>query len=281
MEGYGAEAARSLARDASHRLAAAPGGPFTFSCGVACLDDEHRRSADLFRAADAAQYAAKRVGGGKLFVAEPGIPTPAIPVPEPWSRRRFRDAGPHEREALVRYLLDAARRGPRRRGRARAARGGRRRVRRGVRRGEVGDLAAAARAPTSSRRCSGAERRERYDPSDIRFTVEDEAYALADYPLTAEIVERGGGFAIDVEDETADERERALLAEWGFSAVTAVAALAPDGSAWLVELFSDRRTHALPAALPELRLLAAEAAGRGPGAGYDVTSRANVSKTST
>ena len=106
MEGYGAESARALARDAAQRLAAAPGGPLTFSCGVACVDEEHRRSADLFRAADAAQYAAKRVGGDKLFVAEPGIPTPAIPVPEPWSRRRFRDAGPHEREALVRFLLE-------------------------------------------------------------------------------------------------------------------------------------------------------------------------------
>ena len=125
----------------------------------------------------------------------------------------------------------------------------------------------------------GSERRERYDPADVRFSVEDESYALADYPLTARILERGGGFAIDVEDEAADEHERALLAEWGFTAVTAAAALAPDGSAWLVELFSDRRTHALPAALPELRLLASEAIGRATG--YDVTSRANISKTST
>ena len=107
MEGYGADAARELARDAAQRLAASPAGPLTISCGVACLDDEHRRASDLFRAADAAQYAAKRVGGDKLFVAEPGIPTPPVPAPEPWSRRRFRDAGPAEREALVRYLLDA------------------------------------------------------------------------------------------------------------------------------------------------------------------------------
>jgi hypothetical protein len=128
----------------------------------------------------------------------------------------------------------------------------------------------------------GSERRDRYDPSDVRFTVEDEAYALADYPLTAAILERGGGFAIDAADEGADARERALLAEWGFTAVTAAAALAPDGCGWLVELFSDRRTHALAAALPELRLLTAEAAGRGPAPGYPaVTSRANVSKTST
>ena len=148
----------------------------------------------------------------------------------------------------------------------------------------MGDLAPPARAPEVET-LLGAERRDRYDPEtpDVRFSVEDEAYALADYPLTAAAMERGGGFAIDAEDEHADGRERALLAEWGFTAVTAAAALGPDGSAWLVELYSDRRTHALAAALPELRLLAAEAAGRGPASGYaaDVTSRANISKTST
>ena len=103
-----------------------------------------------------------------------------------------------------------------------------------------------------------------------------------DYPLTAGIMERGGGFALDASDDTADPRERALLGEWGFGAVTAVAALAPDGSAWLVELFSDRAHACGRSALPELRLLAAEAAGRGPAPGYPpVTSRAKVSKTST
>ena len=284
MEGHGSDSARALARDAAHRLAAAPGGPFTFSCGVACLDEAHQRSADLFRAADAAQYAAKRVGGGKLFVAEPGTVTAAAPPPESWPRRRFRDAGPHEREALVRFVLeslDSELDGA----------------------GELARLEAvacafaegfdAAKWTISRRRPGspevetvlGAERRDRHDPQapDIRFSVEDEAYALADYPLTAEVMERGGGFVLDAADESADPHERALLTEWGFSAVTAVAALAPDGTAWLLELFADRRTHALPAALPELRLLAGEAAGRGPGPGYDgaVTSRAKVSKTST
>ncbi len=284
MEGYGAEAARALARDAAQRLAAAPGGPLTFSCGVACVDEDHRRSADLFRAADAAQYAAKRVGGDKLFVAEPGIPTPAIPVPEPWSRRRFRDAGPHEREALVRFvleLLDGELDGAGELARLEAVTGA------------FAEAFDAARWAISRRRPGapqietvlGSERRDRYDPDapDVRFSVEDEAYALADYPLTARVLERGGGFAIDAADESADARERALLAQWGFTALTAAAALAPDGTAWLVELFSDARTHALPSALPELRLLAGEAAGRGPAPGYpaDVTSRANVSKTST
>jgi diguanylate cyclase (GGDEF)-like protein len=286
MEGYGPESARALARDAAQRLAAAPDGPLTFSCGVACLDDEHRRSADLFRAADAAQYAAKRVGGDKLFVAEPGIPTPAIPVPEPWSRRRFRDAGPHERQALVRFLLellDGDLDGAGELARLEAVTGA------------FAEAFDAARWAISRRRPGapavetvlGSERRDRYDPHapDVRFSVVDEAYALADYPLTAEVLERGGGFAIDAADESADPGERELLAEWGFTAVTAAAALAPDGTAWLIELFSDARTHALATALPELRLLAGEAARRGPAAGYDevaaVTSRAKVSKTST
>jgi len=283
MEGYGPDAARALARDASLRLAAAPGGPYTFSCGVACLDEEHRRSADLFRAADAAQYAAKRVGGGKLFVAEPGIPTPAIPVPGPWSRRRFRDAGPHEREALVRSLLellDGELDGAGELARLEAVTGA------FAEAFDAARWAISRRLPGAPdvRTVLGSERRDRFDPdaSDVRFTVENEAYALADYPLTAQIMERGGGFAIDASDESADAGERALLAEWGFSAVTAAAALAADGCGWLVELYSDRRTHALPSALPELRLLAAEAAGRGPAPDYPaVTSRAKVSKTST
>ena len=286
MEGHGAEAARELARDAAHRLAASPSGPLTMSCGVACLDEEHRRASDLFRAADAAQYAAKRVGGDKLFVAEPGIPTPPTPAPEPWSRRRFRDAGPAEREALVRYLLEVLD------GDLRGA-------------GELARLEAIADAFAEaydaarwaiSRRTPGspdvqtlvgAERRDRYDPgaADMRFTAHDESYALADYPLTAEVMEEGGGFAIEASDLGADPGERELLAQWGFTAVTAAAAVAPDGSAWLLELYSDPRTHALPAALPEVRLLAGEAVGRGRGPGYapppPVTSDAKSSKTST
>ena len=131
----------------------------------------------------------------------------------------------------------------------------------------------------------GAERRDSYDgrAGDMRFTAHDESYALADYPLTADAMEAGGGFAIEASDVAADPGERELLAQWGFTAVTAAAAISPDGSAWLVELYSDPRTHALPAALPELRLLAGEAAGRGPGPGYapPVTSEAKSSKTST
>ena len=279
MEGHGSAAARALVRHAADRLAGAPDGPLTLSCGVACLDEEHRRSADLFRAADAAQYAAKRVGGGKLFVAEPGTPIPPAAPPERWSRRRFRNAGA-QREALVRFvldLLDSELDAADALARLEAVAGAF---------AEAFDAAMWA----ISRRSRGAplietvlcaERRDRLDDEtpEARFSVEEADYALADYPLTAAVMEGGGGFSVAADDESGDPHERALLAHWGFTALTAAVARTADGTTWLVELFCDSRTHGLEAALPELRLLATEAAARG----YDVavTSRANVSKTST
>ena len=60
--------------------------------------------------------------------------------------------------------------------------------------------------------------------------------------------------------------------------VLAAAALDRDGAGWLVELFGDRHSAAgLTAALPELRLLVAEAVARAQPA----TSDAKDSKTST
>ena len=116
----------------------------------------------------------------------------------------------------------------------------------------------------------------------MRFSVEDEAYALADYPLTAAIMERGGGFAIDAEDESADARERALLTEWGFTAVTP-----PRRSRRTARRgWSSCSPTAAPRA-PGRAAGAAAALRRGrrprpaPGYAADVTSRANVSNTST
>ena len=261
-----------------------PGGPLTLSCGVACLDEEHRRPADLFRAADAAQYAAKRVGGGSCS------------SPSRASRRR-RSRRPRRGRAGASAM-------PARTSARRSSLPARRCSTATCGAGELARLEAVAgafaeaydaarwaisrRAPgaTEVETVLGAERRDRYDPDapDVRFSVQDESYALADYPLTAEVLERGGGFAIGGDDDAPTRASARCSPQWGFTAVTAAAALRPDGTAWLIELFSDGRTHALPAALPELRLLAGEAAGRGarrPATRRPVTSRANVSNTST
>ena len=45
--------------------------PVGVSCGVAVLPAGTARSTDLLRAADAAQYAAKRAGRGRVFVSGP------------------------------------------------------------------------------------------------------------------------------------------------------------------------------------------------------------------
>ena len=268
MEGHGADAAQALARAAGERLAAAPGGPFAFSCGVAVLDAEHRHSGDLFRAADAAQYAAKRVGGGSVFVAEPGHAEPAV---EPASRRRFRDARPDDRAALVRDLL-AQLDGP-----LAAASAGDRLEAVAIGFAVAFDAAKWAisyRAPGAATVATtrSAERR------GVRIRVQDESYALADFPQTAAVLARGGGFALAADDAAADPGERALLDGWGFTAVTAAAAIGPDGAGRLLELFADRHTHpGLTAALPDLRLLTAEAVARAQPA----TSEANSAKTST
>jgi len=283
MAGYTADHARALARDASHRLAAAPEGPLTVSCGVACLDEEHRRPSDLFRAADAAQYAAKRVGAGRLYVAEPGIPSPAIPRPEGWSRRRFRDAGPHEREALAAFILagldgDLAGAGTAERLEFVAT--------------AVADaydvarwaVACAAPGGTEVRAVAAAERRDRFDADapDIRFARQGELASPDGRPLAVRALAEGGGFLLRAEGDAATARERMLLRRWGFTALSGVAVRGADGSGWLLELFSDRRTHALAGAMTALRLLMGEAV-RGAGGGYaePVTSRAKTSKTST
>jgi len=268
LEGHGADAARALARDASERLAAAPGGPFRFSSGVAVLDAEHRHAGDLFRAADAAQYAAKRVGGGGVFVAEPGLGDPA---PEPASRRRFRDARPVDREALVHGVLatldaELAHAGTAERLEAVALAFG---------------LALDAAKWAISRRAPGADAVATAFASSraaVRVSVQDETYPLADYPRTAAILERGGGFAVEAADAAAEAGERALLDAWGYAAVVAAAAVGRDGEGWLVELFADRHSAAgFTTALPELRLLVGDAVARA----QPVTSAAKASKTST
>ena len=186
MDGYTVDHARALARDAAHRLAAAAGGPLTFSCGVARLDAEHRRSADLFRAADAAQYAAKRVGAGRIFVAEPGIPAPAIPQADGWSRRRFRDAGPHEREALTAFALAALD------GDLAAAGVAERLEFVAVAFADAYDaarwaIACAAPGGRATRAVAAAERRERSDAEapDIRFARQGELGSPDGRPLAA------------------------------------------------------------------------------------------------
>ena len=100
LEGHGIEAAAALAAEAGRSLAAGD-DPLALSCGVAALRPG-ARPADLFRAADAAQYEAKRAGHGQVVVAERDAAehSPAN------ARRAARDRTPAETRALAERLLD-------------------------------------------------------------------------------------------------------------------------------------------------------------------------------
>ncbi len=101
LEGHGTDVAAALATAAGSALAAAD-EPLALSCGVAALRPGSR-PADLFRAADAAQYAAKREGRGRVVIAQGDLPdsSPAA------DRRSARDSTAAETRALAERLLDA------------------------------------------------------------------------------------------------------------------------------------------------------------------------------
>ena len=98
LEGGDAAGAAALAADASAALADGA-DPLSLSCGAAALRPG-TRPGDLFRAADAAQYEAKRTGRG-VVVAGDDLP-PAAPAVD---RRAHRDRSCDETRALAEQLL--------------------------------------------------------------------------------------------------------------------------------------------------------------------------------
>lgn len=257
LEGEGADAARALALDAERLLAEGP-KPLSISSGAAELQHTGQRPGDLFRAADAAQYVAKRSGRGRVVVAEAGaVAVAATRAQAGGSRRRLRDAArTPSLAARVLALLDGdladASAQDRLEGVAVAfadafdASGWAVSVR------PAGELhvRTAFEGGRRAHRVSGV-------PS-LRFTGSNDVYLLSDYPATAAIMARGGSFCQRVDDPDGDPAEQALLRHAGHEAIVA-AAVAHGATSWLIELFSDARTGALEAAQAELRLLIGEA----------------------
>jgi diguanylate cyclase (GGDEF)-like protein len=259
IEGHGAERARELALDAERRLDD-PASPrrLTLSCGASELQHAGQRPADLFRAADAAQYVAKRAGRGRVYVAEAGAVALAGAAAGPArGRRRLRDAGPTAGllEGVL-ELLDGEL--------ARAS---------AQDRLEGVAVAFADAFDASGWALSwqppgddmvrtlfeGGRRAHRVSgvPS-LRFSGSNDIYPLADYPVTAAIMEHGGSFCQRVDDPDGDPAEQALLRRAGHESLVAAAAV-DAGGAWLVELYADARSGALEHARAELRLLLGEA----------------------
>jgi diguanylate cyclase (GGDEF)-like protein len=257
LEGAGARAARELAVAALERLAGGDGPTMSMSCGAAELQHAGQRPADLFRAADAAQYVAKRAGRGRVYVAEAG----AVAIADSRAqaageRRRLREAQrPEGLTARVLERLDLGLAGAPAGDRLEAV---------AVAFADAYDASGWAvstqdpGAATVRTVFEGGRRAHRVSgvPS-LRFRGTQE-YPLADYPATARVLARGGTFCVHADDPAADPAERTVLHRTGHHALVA-AAVVDAGAAWLVELYADTATGAVETVAAELRLLCAEA----------------------
>jgi diguanylate cyclase (GGDEF)-like protein len=255
LEGASAEAARAAGERVQARLALEPGPRTSISCGVTEVRSGVRRPADLLRAADAAQYVAKRSGRGRVCLADDD-PTGTLRRTRGLrrvGRRRLRDRQRLDVAALLAEGLDGLDRlvGPLERLEDVVLR-------------VAGALDASAGHVSFARFGSNvletlfATDRRAGTISDRRIGATGEGYALDEYPATAELVRRGGSMLVRTDDPVGDPAERALLEEWGMAAVLAVGVPVPDGG-WLVELYADVRSGRLADADGLLRLLAAEA----------------------
>ncbi len=193
----------------------------------------------LLRAADTAQYAAKRRGGAQFCTAE-ATPTPELAGGRPpplAARGSYRAPRRGQRAAArdARRRAGGARHARSPRGRAGDDRGDhqRRRLDDLVRRGRAAPPSARSRSPTIATAGCGAS----------GSACRDEVYELADYPQTAAIVEAGGGsFLVDVDDRDSDPAERELLAELGFQGVLGAPRPRLPTGVFLIELYADADT---------------------------------------
>jgi diguanylate cyclase (GGDEF)-like protein len=259
LDGHGADEAVAVGERVLRRLSEQEGA-LTVSLGVASLAMGVEKAADLLRAADAAQYTAKRNGRGRICLADPHPTTewrrPRAAADEP--RRRFRDEAPD----VVRLAEDAlaALDGPLARAEVQ------------VRLEDllsrlVAGLDAARGAVSICPLASGTidalftldARRGRVWRSGLG--QQSEMWRLEEYPSTARILS-GGSFVVRADDPAADDAEREVLAEFGMNAVLAAAATTADGTGWLLELYADGDPSNLDAAEAVTRLLVREAVAR-------------------
>lgn len=255
LDGVGLAAASDVAGTALRVLGEERDTTIAVSCGAVAAGPGIERPDQLMRAADAAQYAAKRRGGGQLCTA--GSETFGS---DPGPRgRRARRKGTAERieaaasSALV--LLDTTLA-----------------ERPTVDRLEAVCAAFAEVTNAAAWTVSFTIHGERIirslvsaDDRDsrlrgIRLGHGQEIYDLGAFPLTERIIQAGGGsYLVDAHDRGADAAERRLLLELDYSSVLGTAVADVEGT-YLIELFGDGDSGELSSAKLSLSLLARAAA---------------------
>jgi diguanylate cyclase (GGDEF)-like protein len=228
--------------------------PVTLSWGATARTGRRMDRSTLLREADAAQYAAKRLGGGRFkLVSEP---EPAARHAKAGTERRsFRAGEQHaDRELVAAVLarLDAARPTT-----ALAALEVAANELCRVLDAAAWSLSLADRGLASVRTVRGFES-ELDRSSGLRMVapVDDERYLLADYPQTARAIREGGAFAVDIDEPGHDPAEIAVLRELGYQRMLAAATATPEGR-YLLEIYGDHKSGGFRSALPAARVLTA------------------------
>jgi diguanylate cyclase (GGDEF)-like protein len=249
IEGAGLEAAREVATGALERLAESGANPaISVSCGAAVHGPGVETPAQLLRAADGAQYRAKRSGGGQLFTAESGDRAEGAATDRRALRRGLR-------QRVRAALEDAARRLDGELVESPAVE----RIE-AVASGFAEALNAAAWAvsfaPAGGDRIHtisvANDREARRRP--LRPEVDLDAYPLSTYPITARLVRAGSGaITVGRDDPDADPAERSLLEHSGRTAVVMATAAGFDGI-WLLEIYADDASVPLTEAELEIGL---------------------------
>jgi diguanylate cyclase (GGDEF)-like protein len=259
LEGLDADGARQLATRALDTLGSSGSPQVSMSVGIASLGLGARRPGDLFRAADAAQYTAKRCGRRRVFVAEgdsatgwddrrearqetarapasnqDGLAAEAFRRCATALRGRLADAPTLDRlDGVLSIVSDA--------------------------------FDVSARALSFTR--AGSPLIDTLEAVDARaeraggerYGGPAEPYGVDDFPRTAALFSgRGGSFILGAGDADPEDPERELLDRWGFDAVLVLAT--PDAAGWwLVELYADGSTRDLAELEVPLSLILAAA----------------------